>query len=267
MSHEIHVLTKEELQTCAPAVFAQKPRASLSNKYIFIPTDKIIDHFATENWFPVKASQAKSKKPDVVERSHIIRLSNPTLTPVMPEVGSLTPQILLKNSHNGEGSIQMEIGIFRLVCSNGLVVADSQFAKIKRRHMGVNREEVMEIIYQAGREFPDVWSKVNDYKSLKLTNGQRFDFASKVVKFNWGENSVIDPNALLVTRRKQDESDDLFTTYNTVQENLIQGGATYMHPMRNRIRITRAVKDSDRDFRLNAMLWSTMENFRLTKKF
>jgi hypothetical protein len=239
----------------------------MSEKYVFVPTHTILDQFENQGWYPVDAKQARTKKSDVAERQHIIRLANPEYTPVMPEVGSVTPQIILKNSHNGTSGIQLAIGLFRLVCSNGLVVADTQFAQIKRRHMGIDKDEVMQVIYDAGREFPDIWNKISEYKSIKLTNGQKIDFATRVIEYNWNEKSVITPEQLLVAKRREDESDDLFTTYNVVQENLQKGGVTYINPRTQRPRRTRAITNGARDFQLNTALWSMMESFRKEKVF
>lgn len=263
----IQTLTREDIKKSAPAVFATKPANKLSDRYVFIPTHTILDQFEQEGWVPVKANQARTKKDDSAERQHIVRLANPSYTPVMPEVGSITPQIILKNSHNGTSGIQLDIGLFRLVCSNGLVVCNTQFAQIKRRHMGIDREEVMKVIYEAGRELPDIWSKINDYRSINLTNSQRMDFAKQTIKMNWGENSVIEPEQLLVARRSADQGDDLFTTYNILQENIVKGGVMYNNPRTGRLRRTRAIKDSQRDLMLNKNLWMLMEGFRTTKRF
>jgi hypothetical protein len=263
----IQTLTKEEIKKSAPAVYATQPKASMTERYSFVQTDKIIEGFNQAGWDVTKAFQSKTKKDDPNVRKHVVRLSNPEFQPVMKEVGSLTPEIILINSHNGSSSIRMEIGLFRLVCSNGLIIADSHFAQVKRRHFGVDQDEIFQVIYDATKEFNDVWGKVDEYRSIKLTNGQRLDFASKVIEQNWGSDSVITPDALLIPRRIEDKSDDLFSTYNVIQENVIKGGANYIHPHRNTLRKTRAIKNADRDIRINAMLWQFIENFRLNRKF
>ena len=52
-------------------------------------------------------------------------------------VGTVFPQILLTNSHDGKNSFQFQAGLYRLICSNGLVIADTQFEAVKIRHMGI----------------------------------------------------------------------------------------------------------------------------------
>lgn len=267
---ELQILTREDIQKFAPAVYAKTPKFSMSDRYTFVSTEKIIDDFAEAGWMPTKAFQSKLTKKTALhnpeERKHVVRLSNPSFQPVMKEVGSLTPEILLINSHNGTSGIKMEIGLYRMVCSNGLVIADSRFAQIKKRHSG-EKDEIFRIIAEAGKEFPDIWNKIDEYRSIHLTNGQRLDFASKMIEFNWNEDSVISPEALLVSRRNEDEDDDLFTTYNVIQENLIKGGAQYIHPLRGTVRRTKAIKNADRDIRINQQLWMMMEAFRTSKKF
>jgi len=83
MDNTITVLTEAEIRKSAPAVFAKQSKVSMSDRYTFVPTDKILDNFAEAGWYPTKAFQSKTKKDGVSERKHIIRLSNPNFTPVM----------------------------------------------------------------------------------------------------------------------------------------------------------------------------------------
>jgi len=260
-------LTKEEIKKSAPAVYATQPKKSMTDRYSFVSTDKIITGFNQAGWEVTKAFQSKTKKDDIAERKHVVRLSNPDFQPMMKEVGSLTPEIILINSHNGTSAVRIELGLFRLVCGNGLVIANSRFAQVKRRHFGIDQDEIFQVIYDATNEFQDVWGKIDEYKSIKLTNGQRLDFASKVIEENWGTSSVITPDALLLPRRTEDKNDDLFSVMNVVQENVIKGGANYLHPHRNTLRRTKAIKNADRDIKVNALLWQMIESFRLSKKF
>ena len=54
------------------------------------------------------------------------------------------PQILMTNSHDGKNSFQFQAGLYRLVCSNGLVIADAQFEDVKMRHMGYSFEDLQD---------------------------------------------------------------------------------------------------------------------------
>ena len=56
-------LTKDQINTQAPLVFAKAPtNPDVTNKYLFVNTETIIDDLAKLNWFPVEAAQRKSRK-------------------------------------------------------------------------------------------------------------------------------------------------------------------------------------------------------------
>ena len=266
----IEILTREEIQKSAPAVYAKAPKSSMTDRYTFVSTEKMLNNFAEAGWYPTKAFQSKLTKKTLhknpAERKHVVRLSNPSFQPVMKEVGSLTPEILLINSHDGTSGVKMEIGLFRMVCSNGLVIADSRFAEIKKRHSG-EKDEIFRIIAEAGKEFPEVWNKISEYSNLKLSDKQKIEFANLAIEFNWGKTSTISPESILIPKRNEDYKNDIFHIMNIIQENIIKGKVEYIHPLKNSVRHTKQIKNADRDIRINTFLWQCMENYRLTKKF
>ena len=64
---------------------------------------------------------------------------------------------------------------------------------------------------------------------------------------------------ILSARRWQDESSDLWTTYQRIQENLIKGGLPGRTTKGKRAH-TRAVKGIDGDVKLNRALWVMAES-------
>ena len=46
------------------------------------------------------------------------------------------PEVVLLNSHDKGSAYQLHCGLFRLVCSNGMVVSDATFARISTKHSG-----------------------------------------------------------------------------------------------------------------------------------
>ena len=262
----IITLTKEEIKKSAPAVYATSPKKSMTDRYSFVSTDKIITGFNKAGWEVTKAFQSKTKKDDIAERKHVVRLSNPDFQPMMKEVGSLTPEIILINSHNGSSSLKLMLGLFRLVCSNGLIISTSTMMEVTKRHSG-EPEEILRIIYESGKEFPDILNRVSEYQTLKLSNNQKVEFATKAIEFNWGVNSIIPTDSILNPRRIEDNKDDIFHIMNIVQENIIKGGAIYEHPYKNTLRRTKQIKNASRDIKINVFLWQMMENYRLTGKF
>ncbi|TYC80496.1 DUF945 domain-containing protein, partial [Stappia sp. BW2] len=78
-----------------------------------------------------------------------------------------------------------------------------------------------------------------------------------------GETTThIQPSQLLNTRRTGDRENDLWTTFNVVQENAIRGGLeARFRDEHGRLRrsSSRAVKGIDQDVKLNKALWTLSE--------
>lgn len=61
-----------------------------------------------------------------------------TLVPDRSSVGELTPCIILTNSENGLASLTLWAGVFRWVCSNGMMVSVGDVTKTRWFHIGNN---------------------------------------------------------------------------------------------------------------------------------
>ena len=76
------------------------------------------------------------------------------------------------------------------------------------------------------------------------------------------EKASIQPHQLLDERRYDDKGNDLWTTFNVVQENVMRGGlkgTTRGSNGRLRRTTTRPVKALDRNIKLNQALWFLTE--------
>ncbi|MFP5853986.1 DUF932 domain-containing protein, partial [Salmonella sp. 741265071_PSA] len=77
--------------------------------------------------------------------------------------------------------------------------------------------------------------------------------------YRFGENhQPVTAPQILSPRRWQDESNDLWTTYQRIQENLIKGGLSGRSAKGGRTH-TRAVRGIDGDVKLNRALWVMAE--------
>src|SRR5690606_17776822 len=86
------------------------------------------------------------------------------------------PEIVLINSHDGSTSYQMRAGIYRMVCTNGLVVGNELY-KQKVRHEG----DVVTRVANIGREIIEVFLTIIDkaitLKNIELNYNMRIAFA------------------------------------------------------------------------------------------
>lgn len=260
-------LTLDMVKAYAPSAFAAHPHESRSERYTYIPTVNVIEGMMKAGFQPFSASQSRSRIEGKAEfTKHMIRFRHMDLMTV--NVGDVVPEVVLVNSHDGTSAYKLMGGMYRLVCSNGLMVADSTVDSVSVMHKGNIIAEVIEasngILENTGKALKaaDTWGR------LQLTSGEQSAFAeaAHTVRFADSEGKVTTPITaaqLLQPRRRDDDGSDLWKTFNRVQENVIKGGLTAVQRDANGRRVrrvsTRQVKGIDQDVKLNRALWQLAE--------
>lgn len=260
-------LTLDQLQRMAPSAFATQPHESRSNRYTYIPTAQIIEAMTKEGFQPFKATQSLCRVPGKENfTKHMIRFRHADHQ--LQKVGDVVPEIVLVNSHDGTSAYKLLAALFRLACSNGLVVADSTLESISVMHKGNIADNVIEGSYKIIEDTPKVIDRVADWNRLQLTTGEAGAFAEAAHTLRFGDSegeaqTPITAAQLLTPRRQDDNKADLWTTFNRVQENAIKGGltGTKRDERGRRIRrvTTREVRGIDQDVKLNRALWQLAE--------
>jgi hypothetical protein len=97
-----------------------------------------MDDMAVLGWNVVDAKEIKARKNQGFQK-HMLIFANPEIVINGADGDTVFPRILLTNSHDGKNAFTFQAGLFRLVCSNGLVIADEQFSSMKIRHMQPER--------------------------------------------------------------------------------------------------------------------------------
>jgi hypothetical protein len=106
-----------------------------------------------------------------------------------------------------------------------------------------------------------VADNVRSFKAIELKEAEQVAFASAVlpILFDDPEKAPIRPERLLHTRRSADTGNDLWSTFNRVQENVMKGGIRGYNREKRRSLTTRAVKSIDKNVKLNKALWTLTE--------
>jgi hypothetical protein len=229
------------------AIDAAHAASTTSDKYGFVSSRAIIDNLQNLGFTPRKIEIQRANK---IERQgfqkHIVRMRHSQL---MPTLGEEFPEIILINSHDGLSSLKMMLGIFRLVCSNGMVSGSVQ-DEIKYTHRKVNldaiNEGAMNLVGRAGR----INDSVNRMKSRQLTITERNDFIHQAALLRYDEPNQIQLDSLNRLRRYDDRGDNLWNTFNRVQENLTQG---------RRYSGIRKITSPSTDISINRGLWTIAE--------
>jgi hypothetical protein len=220
-----------------------------------VPTSEVISILGERGFRPVKAMQSRSRIPGKADYSrYVIRFRyDEFLSPAI--VGQELPELVLSNSHDGTAAYRFNSGIFRLVCSNGLVVASADFGGISVRHKGGDdfSPRIIDATYQIIEDTPKTLASIEELKQLQLSPPQQDALASAAVELLDTPN--ITPDQLLAPRRNEDRKPDLWTTFNRVQESVLTGGIQTTARTGRRT-TTRPVKSVDRDIKLNKALWT-----------
>jgi hypothetical protein len=259
----MQILNNYDMQRLAPSIFATQPWDRMSEKYKFIPTIAVIDAMRDNNFHPTHAMQSKTRiegRGDFTK--HLIRFRhNDYISP--SNIGQEVPEIVMVNSHDGSSAYQLMAGIFRLVCSNGMIIQSADMGRISTRHSGNNDVvgEVIEGSFQIMEDTPKQFAAIEHFKQVEVSTDQQRAYAAAALEIK-GEDASKTFNAdhLLFARRRADTADnmsgarDLWRTFNCVQENMIRGGVRGRSPSGRRA-TSRAVKSVNEDIRINRALW------------
>ena len=244
-------ISNDTLMVYTPSVFAEEAHDSRSDRYTHIPTIDVIERLREEGFFPFFACQSKSLNEERrAFTKHMLRFRRED---AVLDQGEFF-EIVLINSHDGTSSYQMMAGVFRLVCSNGMVAGDILQA-IKVPHRGNILGGVVDGAYELTHGFDRVAASREVMKSIELTGPEQVAFGKAALSLRYEENkSPITPSQVITPNRWQDNKKDLWSTFNVVQENLTKGGQRGVAGTGRRIR-TREVKGIDSDIKLNKSLW------------
>lgn len=262
-------MTIEEIGRVAPSALATRPHESRSSRYTYIPTVDVIQAMMRQGFMPFKATQSRSRvegKQDFTK--HMIRFRHMDLARTIA-VGETVPEVVVINSHDGTSVYEILAGLFRKICGNGLMVSESTIGALKVRHSGDIVHQVIEGSYRIIEGSQKSLDAAGKWGQLQLSSGEQQAFASAAHTLRFGDaegntDTPITAEQLLVPRRYDDRGDDLWKTFNRVQENAVKGGlrgrrAPQQGEWRGRRVSTRAVNGIDQDVKLNRALWQLAE--------
>ncbi|EHO8938672.1 DUF945 domain-containing protein [Salmonella enterica] len=250
-------LTHEELMQYTPSVFGEDKHTSRSEKYSYIPTITLLENLRREGFEPFFACQSRVRDPGRRDYTkHMLRLRRAGQI-----TGQQVPEIIILNSHGGESSFQLLPGIFRSVCTNSLVCGQS-FGEIRVPHRGDIVGKVIEGAYDVLGVFDRVEEKREAMQSLLLPPPAQQALAKAALTYRFGEeHQPVTTAQVLTPRRREDYGQDLWTVWNTLQENLLKGGLPGRTVQGKRTH-TRAVNGIDGDVKLNRALWVMAEQIQ-----
>ncbi len=259
-------LTNDQIITLAPAAGSFEPIDGVSARYSFVPTLTAVDLLRDTGWFPIHAEQSAVRvaKREGYQR-HLIRFAKNGLSFDGERV-----DLVLYNSHDRGCAFKLIASVWRQICENGLMVT-SEFANFSHKHIGFSPDKFIHSAGDIASAAGTIADRVDEMKVIEMTPDERGVFAQAAhsLIYDAPEQAPIQPHQLLDERRYDDKGNDLWTTFNVVQENIMRGGLKGNKRGSNgrtRRTTTRPVKALDRNIKLNQALWFLTEKMAELKQ-
>ena len=252
-------LSKDAIRSIAPSVFTEKADSTSTSKhYVHIPTEQVIDDMSSLGWNVVDAKQVNTRKNPGFQK-HMVVFGNNDLVVNGSDGDTVMPRILMTNSHDGKNAFKFQAGLYRLVCSNGLVVADAEFANMRIRHMGYDLSELKTVINEIVEKLPLTVECMNKLKAKQLSEDEKIDFAKKALRTRLPKEQIStltfeNIQDLLEPTRMEDDGSDMWSVYNVIQEKIVHG-MFQVYGVNGKVRKARKIKNFQQDTRVNQELY------------
>ncbi len=257
-------LNLDQLKRTVPSIFTDGRAERTSDRYQQISTAQIVGALGSKGYAPTWAEQCRTRIVSKREYTkHMIRFRH---VDAKATASGLYPEIVLINSHDGLSSYRLLSGVFRIVCSNGLV-AGSKYDEVRVRHQGDIVKDVIDGTHTVINNSLKMIESANEMAEIQLNEKESLYLAEAALAVRFGDEEqgkAFDSADFLMPRRYVDsDSNDLFTKINILQENIIRGGIRGC--VRNDLgRITkrtqtRAITSIDQSTKLNRALWTLAE--------
>ena len=259
----VSFMSKDEMHKKAPYIFSKETtNPKVSDKYVFASTETIIDDLAKLGWGVVDCKQQRATKRGAGIRSfHMVAFQNPKIYVIEEGTSKIEcyPRIILTNSHDGFNSFKFMVGMFRLVCSNGLVIATEKFADISIRHINYTFEQLRGVVAKAIEAVAAHVTLMTQMQETILTVEQKAEFATSALRIRNNNDELVvsdeDIDDILTPARDEDKGDSLWNVFNVLQEKIIKGNYNMLSPTNGKTRKARAIKGVARDIEINQNLF------------
>ena len=261
----LRFMSKDEVREVCPVAFEKAPtNPDLSEQYQHADTETIIDDLAELGWYPTRAMMRKRRKNSTIFSKHMVVFTNPDIKITGDD--EVYPQLLVTNSHDGFNAFKFHVGLFRMICSNGLVVSTEDFAKFRIPHKGYTFDQLREIVAKTVEALPEQVTVMNKMQERVLTEQEQYDLALQAVLLRSGIATGSTKHDIEVTEdtlkeilepiRREDRGDDLWRVFNRVQESMVDGGFTASLRPGKKARKVRSIASFEKDLKVNQELFN-----------
>lgn len=232
-----------------------------SDRYHHVTTKTIGDIFQSQGFDLVKYGESKTKS--LENRAHSKHLALFRYRDDSLNIGDSRPQIIIQNDGLGLRSLRINLGLYRLVCANGLVIGNDLF-KIALKHDKNIESNLETAIPKLLSQTPVLNETYKQFKGLILDESSQRDLAQSAFEIQTKNSSFkvlsVDLNQYLKPRRWADADQDAWSVFNRIQENVFRKQIYVVTEDQlgraDRKALKRVRETSQRAFEINSELWS-----------
>jgi len=227
-------------------------KKGLSANYRLIDTSSIVRQMQTLGFEMVHYSQTRvrTKGRDGFQK-HLIYLC--PAADVL-ERNEVIPLISVTNSHDGTTALRLCAGMYRLVCSNGLIVGEGTLSAVRIIHRDYSAARLEKSVEGLLRGMGHLKVARKLWSEFALSPAMANRFAHAAVAIRWPvsqDRPTVAVSDLLAPIRAEDNGNSLWHILNRVQEKKLLGGFEACFKSSTERRRVRRIQGIDSIVRIN----------------
>lgn len=193
----------------------------INSKSTMVESLDAVRELQRQGWNIAGAYEQRNKQNRKVG-SHFIRMEHPDFK-VTNSKGKTDAVATMNifNSTTGAKPMELDLGAYRQVCSNGMI-AHTSYSNAKVPHTEKGQYSLQEILCDLGIRTQGVIEEFNKLKERDLSPQEAMHLATQAAEIRFGKGHRIDVSQLLNVVREEDKGEDVWTVFNRIQENLTQ---------------------------------------------
>jgi hypothetical protein len=216
----------------------------IKQKPFYIETLDAVKMLQNEGWLLKGVAEQRNSGRKI--SSNYVQMHHPDFS-ILDKKGKTEAlaSITISNSTTGNSPLNLDLGAFRLVCSNGAIRFD-RAAESQIKHTEVNYKQLPQLIASMNNKAMILSDVINEMKHIQLSADDIKKFAFEAARLRFDDLTDVDVYSIFKVNRIEDNSNDLWTVFNRVQENL-----------------TANISNFNTDIKLNKQLFNLAEQYAI----
>ena len=192
----------------------------IKQKEFYIPTLDVVETLQNEGWKIKGVDEQRSKSRKIV--NNYVQMYHPDFL-IKNSKGNdeAVTSITISNSCSGNQPLNLDLGVYREICSNGLMGFTKAAETTKIKHTRINARDLNLFIFDLDNKATKILEEVQKMKCKNLTIDEMRNLAYQAAKLRYNEESEnFNFDNLLKVNREEDIENDTWSVFNRIQENL-----------------------------------------------